>query len=325
MIGNGAFASLLHNVLAAAQLRYAGEETVAGRKAVRIDFVLPRSTKSLTVSLQQGQGVVGQEGSLWADAASLDLIAVDSHVTEIPPYLPLVDSETNMKYARMRIGQYDVVMAQEAESHMMGTDGVESFNRIEFTHCRAYSAQSEIRFDAPAPASGDSVTGSARPPEKEAARVVEPFMLMPMELTTPVSDRDAVGTLIEARVREDVLRKGAVAIPKGSVVRGRVRRMERYRDGNAYIVALEFSEVEVRGVSMPFYAGLLRIEKNPRIRMELRERVVVPGGGTQEQRVTLPELAGVAPFFVSGEAVSLPRGFQMEWRTRGPIAGVDKK
>jgi hypothetical protein len=209
-------------------------------------------------------------------------------------------------------------MAQQAETHMRTAKGVESFNRMEFTHCRAYAAQSEIHFEAPVP--DEPATASPRP-ATESTAVIPPFLTVRMELTTPVSDSDNVGTLIEARVMEDVLNKGAVAIPKGSVVHGRIRRLEKYRGGTAYIVALEFSEIGTR----PFYANLLSIHKDPKIHVELKEQVVVPNGQAREQKITLPELPGVASFFVNGSSFTLPKGFQTTWRTRGAINGVDRR
>ena len=155
---------------------------------------------------------------------------------------------------------------------MLTADGVENFNRMDFTHCRAYSAQSAIRYDVGAgeeepPAGAQSATAPVH--------AIAPFLTVPMALTTPVTEKDSVGALIEARVTEDVLHKGAVVLSKGSVVRGRIRRLERYRGGARFIVGLEFVEVEVRGQAMPFYADLLRTEKNPRIQAALKEKVLV--------------------------------------------------
>ena len=53
------------------------------------------------------------------------MIAIEARVTEIPPFLPLTDSETYVKYARMRIGELDVLMAQQAETHMRTHNGVD--------------------------------------------------------------------------------------------------------------------------------------------------------------------------------------------------------
>jgi hypothetical protein len=148
------------------------------------------------------------------------------------------------------------------------------------------------------------------------------LLLIAVQLTTPISDEDTVGTLIEGKVSGDVLRKGKILIPNGSVVRGRVRRLERYQEGGAFIVGLEFTQVEVRGELLPFYADLLRIDKNPRIRPTLSEQVLVrdrAGVQSRKETITLPELPGVASFFVGGTTLAVPSGFRMVWRTRGPI------
>ena len=147
MIGNGAFASALNNILGAASFTYRGEENLGGRTAVRYDFRLPRLLKALKISIAGSEGMVGEEGSLWADPQSLDLIRLESRADEIPPYLPLEEASTNVNYARMRIGDYSVLLAQQADPYMLDAAGVESYNRLEFTHCRAYSVQSDIRFD----------------------------------------------------------------------------------------------------------------------------------------------------------------------------------
>jgi hypothetical protein len=225
----------------------------------------------------------------------------------------------------MRIGDYNVLLAQQADSHMLDAAGVESYNRLEFTHCRAYSAQSHIRFNAE-PQEPPQALPSGSPPIRSspdaAGQAVSALLLINVQLTTSISDKDTVGTLIEGKVSDDVLRKGKILIPNGSVVRGRIRRLERYQRGGAFIVGLEFTEVEVRGALLPFYADLLRIDKNPRIQPTLSERVLVrdrAGVQTREETITLPELPGVASFFVSGMTFTVPSGFRMVWRTRGPI------
>ncbi len=146
-----------------------------------------------------------------------------------------------------------------------------------------------------------------------------------MQLETSIRDSDAVGTLIRGKVSGDVTRRGKIVIPAGSVVRGRIRRLERYQTGKAFIVGLEFSEIEVRGRIVPFYADLLRIEKNPLIRPSLSEKVFVRRAGeiqVNDKTVTLQELPGVASFFVAGETFTIPAGLRMTWRTRGPIRGI---
>src|SRR5579863_1374611 len=203
MIGNGAFALMLNNVLEGGSFTYRGEETLAGRTAVRYDFRVLRMLKPLKISILGGEAMVGEEGSLWADPQSLDLIRLKSRVDEIPLYLPLLEATTNVDYARMRIGGYNVLLAQQADSRMLNIAGVESYNRLEFTHCSAYSTQSELRFD-PEPEEPPQVSPSGSPPAPsipDAAGPAVPALLrVTVQLTTSISDQDAVGTLIEGRV-----------------------------------------------------------------------------------------------------------------------------
>ena len=315
----------LNNILEGASFMYRGEETLGGRMAVKYDFRLPRLLKGLRISIPGGAGTVGEEGSLWADPQSLDLIRLESRADEIPPYLPLEEASTNVNYARMRIGDYTVLLAQQAELHMLDATGVESFDRLEFTHCRAYSAESDIRFDTE-PQEPPQALPAGSPPIPSALdrarQSVPALLLITVQLTTSISDKDTVGTIIEGKVSGDVLRKGKILIPNGSLVRGRIRRLERYEGGGAFIVGLEFTELAVRGGSLPFYADLLRVDKSPRIKPTRSERVLVRDPGrvqTREEIITLPELPGVASFFVSGMTFTLPSNFRMVWRTRGPI------
>jgi hypothetical protein len=320
MIGNGAFALEMHNMLEGGIFTYRGEETLGGRLTVKYDYRVPRLLKPLEISIKGGVGTVGEEGSVWVDPQSLDLIHVESHAVEIPPFLPLQEAGMNVDYARVRIGDSDALLAQQAGSNMLDADGVASYNRMEFTHCRSYAATSAISFDAKPEPSGE---GAPAAPSPSGARPAVPaFLEVTVLLTTPVSDKDAVGALIEGKTSGDVVRKGKVVVPAGSVVHGRIRRLEHYPDRQVFGVGLEFSDVEVRGELLPFYADLLRVDKDPRIQPELSRRIFVPGRNrvqADEETITLPELPGVASFFVKGADFTLPSGFRLVWRTRGLI------
>ncbi len=145
--------------------------------------------------------------------------------------------------------------------------------------------------------------------------------MVTVQLNTPVSSTDAVGKLIEGRIVGEVRYKGKAIISDGARVTGRIRRLEHYqgktgKDKGDFIVGLEFTEVEASDGRRPFYADLLKMDLAPNIRPTLSEEV-----NAGEVKVTLPELPGVASFFVSGAAFRIPAGFKTVWRTRGPIRG----
>jgi len=66
--------------------------------------------------------------------------------------------------------------------------------------------------------------------------------------------------------------------------------------------------------SRRFYADLLRMDRLPGIRTTLKST-----GNYQTQKITLPELPGVASFFVTGTTLTIPPGFRTVWRTRGGV------
>ena len=116
-MGNGAFAATLNNILEAASFTYRGEENLGGRMAVKYDFRLRRLLNAFRISIPGGDGTVGEEGSFWADPKSLDLIRLKSRADEIPPSLPLAEANESVNYARMRIGDDNVLLAQQADLH----------------------------------------------------------------------------------------------------------------------------------------------------------------------------------------------------------------
>jgi len=123
---------------------------------------------------------------------------VESHAEEIPPYLPLEEAGTRADYARMSIGGYTALLAQQADLHLAETTGEERYDRLEFTHCRAFSAESVIRFDEGNQDGAKALP--AYPPAATAApdggEAVPALLLVTIELTAPIRDSDAPGTPI---------------------------------------------------------------------------------------------------------------------------------
>jgi hypothetical protein len=327
MIANGIFGMTLHNLFVSdvATFTFQGEEVIDGRPAVKYDFRLPRMQLQMEISIPEGRGTVGEEGSFWADRAKFDILRLTSRVTEIPPGLPLSSTEYTVNYAHTRIDEFDALLAQQADLDMLLDSGVEDYDRFDFTHCRAFQSHSEIRFDAPdaEPASPAPVASGGRATTREVDVRLPALLQLAIRLTSVITDQDAVGKLIEARIDGDVRSKGRVLIDDGALVHGRIRRLDRYPEEGYFAVGLEFTEVQTRDGPARFYADLLRLEKRQGIRPVVRESVSLPYRREGSLELKLPELPGVASFFVEGKSLILPAGFQTVWRTRGPLHGVD--
>ncbi len=311
--GTGTFALDLHNVFIADGVLYTsrGLENFEGRPAIRYDFQISRTFKPLEITLPEGRGTVGETGAFWVDPQTYDVLAIETHASEIPPFLPIADATTRVRFARTGIGGASAILPQTADMQMLRLNGSMNIDHAEFTHCRSYRTESILHFGG----ASDSSTDAPVHPPRTATHAVPPFLPVTVLLTSPITEHDAVGTLIQGRVAADLVHKGRVVVPRGSPVRGRIRVLEPY-DDHTWAVGLEFTDVEVDGVPLRFYAELTELDRSKPVRKRVSEKLeVVSLDGTHI--VTLPPLPGVASFFVTGKTFTLPAGFQTMWRTRG--------
>jgi hypothetical protein len=249
-----------------------------------------------------------------------------------------VDSITIIDYARTRIGTADVLMPQTGDVHLIEFSGEENRNVVEFTHCRSFNAESSISFtsaDSPAP-----VATSAERVPTIPRRPGKPFPAVSWyrsSSTLQLPDQAAIGEVIEAKVSGNVQYKGHILIPNGSVVRGRVRRLEQYSQPESYfIVALELNEIQAGASLLRFYADMQNIEGTPGVERFLSYstsvsstssavRGISPASGHEyahsqrkviDEEIRVFDLLGVGSFFVRRAHVTLPNGLIMTCKTR---------
>ena len=326
-IGNGHFALFLSEIAgqgSGPSYEYKGEELLLGRRLVRYDYRVPVSISGHTIDLPQGHGKVGVKGSFWADPVNYDIVRISLAHDEIPPELPVATSTTSIDYAHTNLGGTDFLLPQSADARLVRFSGEESQNHIEFTHCHLYGAQSSISFGEH---QGFPLFGASS--VLEMSRELLPALQVVVKITTRITDKTAVGTLIDGMVEGNVLHKKQVLIPNGSLVRGRVRRLEWNDDkGGYYVVGLEFTEIEAAGTRYRFFADLEGTDALPGIRQVLRSRLPrekssVSGSPdmvfTSDEILSLPDLPGVGSFFVQAKRLELPAGFRMTWKTRALV------
>jgi hypothetical protein len=199
-------------------------------------------------------------------------------------------------------------------------------NRIQFTHCRVFAAESAIDFNGPDSTDQASRFGVAS--VDDTLRPLPDGLRIAVKLRSRISGDMAVGTLIDGVVAGNVTAKHAVVIPADSPVRGRIRRMESYTNPFPYfIVGLDFTEVEVQGIRYRFYADLVDMDRPPGVELTLPTKnttttqsdpLLFGGVSTRQviETITLPNLRGVAAFFYKGSKLYLPQDFRTSWTTR---------
>jgi hypothetical protein len=262
---------------------------------------------------------VAEKGSFWADPETHDLLRLEIHADEIPPGLGYAEVSTAISYARVRIGERDVLLPAGADVHTRDLDGDENLNRITFTNCRAYHAESTLSFGA-APA--EAAAASARPQKADATLPAGGEVTI--TLTTPIGANSAVG----ARVEGTVTASGGIRLSAGSVASGVIRRLEHYPDlGGYYIVGLEFTEIETPASRLRLSGDLLSVEGATGVAMALTDTTMETTGArnglpmatyTQRQttKASASDLPGVGTFFVRGGRLNVPAGLRLRWKTR---------
>ena len=275
-------------------IRYYGDEDMAGRALSRFDFRIPKVWSGYELRANGTSAKVGTTGSFWIDPGSLGLVRLEVRADEIPPAVGIRRTLTSIDYARMRIGESDVLLAQEAEILMVLLSGEVRRNTIEFSHCHEYRTASSIRFDLPdAP-----VAVSASP----ARRVDLPAGLtVTIELDSAIDSATAhVGDLLRGHLTDDVRRKGqAIIVPRGAIVMGRVRGLEAlHSPETAFDLTIEVAEIRWEDTIAEFYGELL---------------AAASGRGTHT-----PGVPGTGVLHMKGTRFQIAPGFRMSWRTLEP-------
>jgi hypothetical protein len=279
---------------------------------------LPPDMSSWDVSVDGGAGRVGMKGSIWVDPEGPDLRRVEIRADQIPSALPVDGLVVLLSYGRTTIGDRTAMIPDTAEMHLREKSGRENLNAIEFTHCRAFHAESALRFEA----SSESGAPPLAPP---AVRPV-PTATLPaglriaISLTTPVTDQTTVGSFIEGEISGNVASSGPTLLPAGAKVRGRVRRLERYssKEGSYFVVALEFTDLD----SARFFADFETVDRAEGVPWSKTFRLDGASGhdnfGSVDASVKweTSALPGVGAFVVRGSTFKIPAGFRTIWKTR---------
>jgi len=320
---DGLFGGYLFNVVVGgnARVTYRGEEELDGRRYARYEYGISSSDEPLYVDMgSSGQGSVGIRGTFWADPVSKDVSRLDIEPDDIPPTLPIKSSISILRFAPVRIGNRNIMLPQSVDSQVELAWGHFERNVLELTHCRAFEAESSIEFS---PAERSQPGAMSRPLLPGADTTGNPpipaGLHVALSLSETVDEKTPAGTQIEARVAGPVFgprarRSGSrpqiaeTVIAEGTVVRGRVRSLARQTGAeDAYLLAVEFCDIEVNGVRQRFFAELESADRVPEV-----EPIVTSSTSGPEAPADLP---GVAYFTIRGKGAGLRSGFHTTWKT----------
>jgi hypothetical protein len=148
LISTGGFADALKNVFLnnVSTIWFHGVEQILSRRAMCWGYRIPYNLSGWDVQIDGRTGRVSESGSFWADPDTLDLLRLEISAQDIPPDLGATAITERLDYARVRVRSHDLLLPKSVETSVIKFNGAESRNRMEFSHCREFDADAEIKF-----------------------------------------------------------------------------------------------------------------------------------------------------------------------------------
>ncbi len=165
-ISDGVLGSQIDMLFAsdATEFRFVGSTKKDGHKVYRYDLHVPQEKSGFLIKHDSAQAIVEFDGSVWADAETLELVRVDVKANRIPSHVGVRSVEKSMHYQVMRIADADFRLPRNAQLAATDSQGNYSLNTIKLDKCRAFTGESSIKYGAPAQgtASRDSTVDKER-------------------------------------------------------------------------------------------------------------------------------------------------------------------
>jgi len=315
-IGQGEFSLHARAVFTGgyANVKFAGAEDLAGRHTLRWDYDVPMSASGWTITTNGRSATAASRGSFWADADTLEVLRLEVRSEGLPLDFPVSSAVNTIDYARVRIGSSSILLPQTARLYLEHTSGERRRNFAEFSHCRQYSGTSVISFEtAPSSVPRDSAEPATTTEMSLPAR-----LHVPIKLTVQIDSVNAVaGDLVEGIVDADLNDRQHVLVPKGSLITGRLRRMEKYNDPSPYfLLSIEFDEIEFPGHHARFFGSLKSLESEVAGFSWFLSFATTSVYTVTRETEHLSDVPGVGTFFMQGSAFRLPQGTRMVWQTQ---------
>ncbi len=323
-IGQGEFSLHARAVFANgyANVKFAGIEDIAGRHTLRWDYNMPMFASGWTITSDGRSAPAASRGSFWADADTLEVVRLEVRSEGLPLDFPISSVVTTIDYAQVRVGSSSILLPQTARLYLEHSSGERRLNLTEFSHCRQYSGTSAISFDSDPSAS----------PNESAAPVKTTEISLPAGLRVPIklkaqidSAKAVVGDLVEGIIDADINDRKLLLVPKGSLITGRLRRMEKYNNPSPYFfVSIEFDDIEFPAHHAHFFGSFKSLE--PEVPgfswfLSFATTTNASAGGSMLYTTTretehLPDVPGVGTFYMQGSAFHIPQGMRMIWQTQ---------
>lgn len=294
----GAFGSFLAVIFGGDvhHFRFEGKRPVDGRQLMEFSFRVLQNESHYRVKADAGWSPTGYSGSVFFLPDTGEVARLQLTTAELAPATGTCQTNTQLDYGKLEIGSTPFLLPAHSIQHFIAPNGFEVENMVQFTNCREYRGDSTITYNPPEPAAAKNpgAAANASPVPEIAAGLA-----FSMELLDAIdTDRAAAGDSFRAKLSTPLRdRKSKTLAPAGSIVEGRLRRVELFlRPDEVYVV------LAPRWLS----AG------RARIRMAASRT-----SGKRRSSILLPPPwdAPAGAFLFPGQHVVIPKGLRSDWKT----------
>jgi len=274
--GTGNFAELALAVFSGdgPKFSYVGQSIRGGRMLQRWDFRVSTEHGRIRLKIYDQETVFGYQGTFYADPQTLDIVRLEvtaQNVTgESGDSLVIA-----IDYVSTRFGEQEFPFPSDSDLHLIAL-GRDDENRVQFASCREFAAKSDLRFDDEVPDAPKAEASRVREIELPAGADLPLALLDDIELSNA-----AAGDSVRAELTADLKWQGKILVPKGAMARGRLTRVEHYKE--RVVVGLMFQDLEWPGGRAPLRLTFVRARGLSAVRSE-RNLVlsfgVIPAEGT---------------------------------------------
>jgi hypothetical protein len=316
-IGTGPFASMLLSVFIGRPPRFTfeGDTTIKSQVVYEYSFRVPRAESHFRFKAHQQWMITGYGGSLFVDPQTSDLIRLIVRTEELPPETETCEVDTTLDYGRVQLSSGTFFLPSSTNQRFVGRDGEESENVYTFSSCRDFQAFSSVDF-------GGHTDESSAPMNRLTASTPWPAALpVTIELVDPIDTATAAaGDGIRGRIVRPVRDpKGAIVMPQGAAVTGRLMRVEVRHPSPQVTIALRWETLELDFHAVPLQLTPNReLKRGPGIQLGgIASLANLKRRGTQFE-LPLPGEEHYGVYHFPGTHYVIESGLPTEWVTTKP-------
>jgi len=313
-IGTGSFGTYLVDIFEnpGTQFKFTAQKHKGAAQVFEYAFEVPAQASHYDVRGDTEWKVTGYHGSFEIYSATAELARLVVETAQLPPDARMCRARTSIDYHYMLIGDDEFLIPRQSELETLSGNANETSSITTFSGCHEYTAESNLRFDAPESAAALKTT--VQPPAP-----LPPGLSVTLSLLGAIDPRSAAaGDAISAEVSQSVRAPHSrqILLPAGAIAHGRILQMRHQYNSSQYLISIRFETLEVNGMLMPLF---LRWDH----KLEFQKTRTQNGFRDRGPEFSLPppstgESGGFFSLPAARAGAVIPAGFKSKWITVSP-------